>query len=79
MPAYPEEARKLGRQSRVLLEAYIDQEGRVQKIVVLKSGGDKFDQAAVNALKKSMFKPAQMMGKPVAVKIRVPYVFDLKK
>jgi len=48
-------------------------------VVVLKSGGEQFDQAAIQALKNSKFKPAQMMGKPVAVKIRVPYVFDLKK
>lgn len=79
VPVYPERARKLGRTSQVLLEAYIDSQGLVQRVVVLKSGGNSFDQAAIAALKQSTFVPAMIMGKAVAVKIRVPYVFELKK
>ncbi len=79
IPAYPEAARKLGRTSRVILEAYIDAQGLVRRVRVLKSGGEHFDRAAMAALKKSSFKPAQIMGRAVPVKIRIPYVFSLEK
>jgi protein TonB len=77
MPMYPENARKLGRTSKVILEAYIDAEGIVRMIRVVKSGGAEFDQAAIEALKQSRFSPARINGKPVPVKILVPYVFTL--
>lgn len=79
MPAYPEQARKLGRTSQVILEAYIDANGDVRDVKILKSGGEFFDLEAIKALKKSTFKPAKIMGKTVPVKIRVPYLFNLDK
>jgi TonB family protein len=79
MPTYPEQARKLGRTSQVILEAYIDALGVVRQVRILRSGGDFFDAAAIAALKKSNFKPAMIMGRAVPVKIRVQYIFSLEK
>jgi TonB family protein len=78
-PVYPEAARKLERSSQVILEAYIDAEGIVRKIRIVRSGGDPFDQAAIRALEVSKFSPAFINGKPVPVKILIPYVFSLEK
>ncbi len=79
MPVYPESAQKLGRVSKVILEAYIDPDGAVRMIRVVKSGGELFDQAAIAALKKSRFSPARINGKAVPVKLLVPYVFTLEQ
>lgn len=76
-PVYPESARKLGRTGQVILEAYIDKDGRVRQVRILRSGGRPFDEAAIAALKQSQFTPAKVMGNTVPVKIRVPYVFSL--
>lgn len=77
MPQYPPHALKLGWTAKVVLEAYIDSEGVVRMVRIIKSGGDLFDREAVEALKKSVFKPARVNGKPVPVKILVPYEFSL--
>ncbi len=78
LPVYPDKARKLGRTSRVILEAYIDAQGLVRQVRVLKSGGEHFDRAAMAALKKSSFTPAKIMGRTVSVYIRVPYDFSIE-
>ncbi|MBN1594473.1 TonB family protein [candidate division FCPU426 bacterium] len=78
LPAYPEAARKLGRTSQVMLEAYIDAEGNVRQVRILRSGGGLFDQAAITALQQSRFTPALILGRAVPVVIRVPYVFNLE-
>jgi TonB family protein len=77
-PSYPESAQKLGRTSKVILEAYIGIDGLVRMARIVKSGGELFDQAALMALKHSTFMPARVNGKPVPVKILVPYVFSLE-
>jgi len=77
MPVYPESARKLERTSEVILEVYIDAEGRVRKIRVVRSGGEAFDQAAIRALEVSSFAPARINGRPVPVKVLIPYKFSL--
>ncbi len=77
-PSYPESAQKLGRTAKVVLEAYIGPDGLVRMARIVKSGGDLFDKAALAALKQSTFNPAKVNGKPVPVKILVPYVFSLE-
>jgi len=77
-PVYPESAQKLGLTAKVILEAYIGADGRVRMARIVKSGGDLFDQAALQALRHSTFLPARVNGKPVPVRILVPYVFSVK-
>ncbi len=78
-PAYPAKALADGKEAVVLVEIYISPEGEVKKVVVIKSGGDDFDAAVIGAIYKSKFRPAvSKEGKPVGVRVRIPYHFTLE-
>ena len=76
-PVYPQEARKAEVEGVVQLEVLIDTEGRVRHVKVLKTPGAGLEKAAVAALSKSRFDPGMVNGKPVPVKIKIPYRFIL--
>jgi len=78
LPAYPDSAKKLGRTSKVVAEAYIDNHGMVRKVRIVKSGGEGFDQAVLQALLQSKFRPALINGNAVPVRILIPYEFALE-
>jgi protein TonB len=75
---YPPLAARQGIQAIVFLELYIDATGHIRKIEVLKDPGYGFAQAAVQALAGVVCQPAQIEGKPVAVKFRYAVRFMLK-
>jgi len=66
-PQYTEVARKARLQGTVIVEAIIDEQGRVQNVKVLKGLPMGLDKAAVEAVQKWRFKPAMFQGKPVKV------------
>ncbi|HSD62626.1 MAG TPA: energy transducer TonB [Ignavibacteriaceae bacterium] len=74
---YPEKARVNGVEGKVFVKVFIDEKGNVIKTSILKSGGDGFDEAAINAIRKIKFTPGQMGGKPVKVVIVIPIMFKL--
>jgi TonB family protein len=75
---YPETARKAGVAGTVLVQAIIDANGNITDAVVIKSiGNDDCDQAAIEALKATTWKPAYRDGEAVKVKIAIPVVFKL--
>jgi protein TonB len=76
-PVFPEKMKKLGRSATVKLQALIDKDGNVRKVIVETSAGPEFDKAAVTALKNSSFLPGMQEGKPVAVMLRLPVRFRL--
>ncbi len=76
-PVYPEQARRAGIQGTVQLEIWLDERGRARKIRVLSSPGHGLDRAAIVAAARSRFTPGLINGKPVPVKITVPYRFVL--
>ena len=76
-PVYPDEARRAGIEGTVQLEIWLDARGRVRKIRVLRSPGHGLDQAAVKAAARALFRPGRINGKPVPVKITIPYHFVL--
>ena len=75
---YPPLANKQGIEGTVFLELYIDQNGNIRNIVILKDPGYGFGEAAVKALKGIKCIPAKTNGVPVAVRIRYPVRFKLK-
>ncbi len=75
---YPPLARKQGLEAVVIVELYIDQFGKVRRVVVLRDPGSGFAQAAVNALKGINCTPAEVNGIPAAVRYRYPIRFTLK-
>ena len=76
-PVYPENMRASGNKGTVELMVLIDKTGKVRKITILKSAGDSFDQAAINAIKASTFMPAKVEGKPVTALLKMPVKFKL--
>jgi TonB family protein len=74
---YPEQALAARQESNVTLFVTVGVEGAVTDVSVAESGGELFDQAAMNAVKQWRFKPAQRGGVAIASHIRVPFRFVL--
>jgi TonB family protein len=62
-PVYPEAALKKGIQGIVILEAKIDEQGKVIDVLVLRSVPG-LDQAAIDAVKQWVYEPMIIKGKP---------------
>ncbi len=75
---YPPLAQRQGIEGVVFLELYIDQNGELRNIVVLRDPGYGFAESAISALQGIKFIPAKSNGVPVAVKYRYPFRFALK-
>ena len=76
-PEYPGMYLKTGFQGRVLVEVTVGRDGLVQDKRVLRSDGDLFTNAALDAIKKYRYKPGTFQGKPVQFKIVEMFVFKL--
>lgn len=74
---YPKMAMKQGIEGVVYLELFIDEEGNIRRINVLKDPGYGFADAAIEALQGIKCKPALVNDKPVAVRFRYPVRFVL--
>lgn len=79
MPVYPFIARRLGKEGRVLLRLTIDEKGNLLNVEVIEDPGYGFAEAAVEAVKKSTFKPAMQDGRPVMSKALLPIRFLLRR
>jgi TonB family protein len=76
-PEYPAAAREEGVTGQVTLELEISAEGDVTDAVVTVPGGHGFDEAAVAAAHRLRFSPAEIDGKPAAVRIEYRFTFSL--
>jgi len=77
-PEYPELARKAGLEGRVFVKAWIDINGDVKRVVLMKGVSEALDKAAVEAAYRAKFKPAENNGVPVAVWFGFTYNFTLR-
>jgi protein TonB len=66
-PRYTEVARQSGTQGTVVVEAIIDEQGRVTNVRILRGLPMGLDQAAVDAIQQWRFKPATLAGRAVKV------------
>ena len=78
IPEYPEGKRFSGREAKVTAEVSIDVTGAVRSIRIIKSGGEAFDNAVIEAIEKSLFTPGYQKGRPAAVRVQIPYTFKLR-
>ena len=78
MIQYPEIAKRAGVQGKVYVMAFINEEGGVDDVKVIKGIGAGCDEATVEAVKKAKFVPAQSGGKPAKVKMSMQFQFQLK-
>ena len=80
-PIYPESARLTHKQGSVVLEATIGVDGKaynIQVVEVLHIRGLGCEEAAIHALKSSLFTPAKQGKVVVNQRLRIPYRFNLK-
>jgi TonB family protein len=75
---YPESEKAQGRTAAVILQIAINDKGAVEDAAVVGSAGAAFDNAALEAVKKFVFEPAEIDNKPAPVKITYRYQFVLK-
>ena len=75
---YPPEAAAAGREGSVVMDLYVDAEGRVTDAKVIASAGEDLDRAAALAVKQFRFEPGKVDGQPVPVKVTYRYAFKLE-
>jgi len=77
-PVYPEIAQKAGLEGKVIAYLWVDKQGKVRDVKIVKSDSEIFNQTVIEAAKQYMFTPAMMKNGPVSVWISVPFSFELK-
>jgi protein TonB len=65
-PEYPEELKEEEREGEVALSVTIDEKGLVTEVTVIRADHILFAEAAVKAIKASIFEPATKNNKPVS-------------
>jgi len=76
---YPDFARKQKLQGQVVAKVYIDKDGHVAKIQLLKTANEVFNEEVFRTLTEEVsYKPATMNGKPVPSALIIPVKFELK-
>ena len=76
-PTFSEEARKAKLAGNVLVNMWVDAQGRPSHVRVLRGVGMGLDEKAVEAVKQYRFKPAMENGIPVTVEMNVEVGFQI--
>ena len=74
---YPESARRDSMEGIVFVEAFLNEEGTVERTTVVRGIRNDLDVAAQNAVRATKFTPGMSSGKPVKVRIAIPIRFKL--
>lgn len=78
-PKYPDIAQEAGIEGTVIIQAFIDDKGRVKETYILKGiPNTGLDEAAIEAIRSTRFKPAKQRERAVGVWISIPVNFKLK-
>ncbi len=78
-PKYPEIAQEAGIEGTVIVQVFVDKKGRVKETSILKGiPNTGLDEAAIEAIRKTRFKPAKQRERAVGVWISIPVNFKLK-
>ncbi len=76
-PIYPKVALAAGIEGVVYVRLWVDTEGKVHDVKVIKSENDALNQSAIDAARQFEFAPATVGGKPVSVWVSVPFKFRI--
>ena len=78
-PPYPMIARKEGWQGKLILNVFVNKNGKVKNVELLKSSGYKvLDNVSLQTIKTWSFKPAQLGKRYVEDNIKIPLRFVLE-
>jgi len=75
---YPEVAKKAGISGKVYVLVFVNEGGSVDDVKVIKGLGAGCDEAVIEAVKDSKFKPASNKGATAKVKLSLAFTFKLK-
>lgn len=75
---YPEIAKRAGVEGKVYVLAFVDERGNVTNAKIIKGIGAGCDEAAIDAVLQTKFKPGKQRGKTVKVQVSIPIVFKLQ-
>ncbi len=76
---YPEQGRRNGKEATVVVEADIEETGRIAATrIVSPPAGFGFDEAAQAYVRACRFSPAKAQGRPVPVRMRITISFTLR-
>lgn len=78
-PEYPPEARNAKLEGEVTVDFVVDENGRVGDVFVHKSSDPRFDESALNAVRRWTFSPAMESGQAAASAMRVVVEFRLEQ
>ncbi len=79
-PQYPKISKKRGDEGRVLLEVFVESDGSVARVELVKSSSyGLLDKAAIDAIKKWKFIPAKKFGQYISSSVLIPVTFKLNK
>jgi TonB family protein len=76
-PVYPKLAMAAGIEGKVFLRLWVDAEGKVHDVKVIKTDHEVLNQSAIDAARQFEFAPASVNGKPVSIWVTVPFKFKL--
>jgi|TARA_B100000902_G_scaffold7192_1_gene9227 protein TonB len=78
-PVYPDIAQEAGIEGQVIVQCFIDKKGKVTETIVLKGiPNTGLNESAVDALRKTRFRPAKQRETKVGVWITIPINFTLQ-
>ncbi|HEX9252376.1 MAG TPA: TonB family protein [Ignavibacteriaceae bacterium] len=72
---YPEIAKRVGIEGKVVVQALVDEAGNVISVGTLKGIGSGCDEVAMDAVRNSKFIPGKQRGKNVKVQVNIPIIF----
>ena len=78
-PKYPTSLNREGISGIVSVSCVIDEKGKVISAKATKSTRAEFEQPALDAVQNWVFKPAMKDGKPVKVRVTIPFRFNLEE
>ncbi|EXJ14931.1 energy transducer TonB [Imhoffiella purpurea] len=79
-PGYPGSARRQRQEGTVHLRVLVNAKGRPGEVrIATSSGVSSLDQAALRAVRRWRFKPAQRNGQPISAWVRIPIRFRLNQ
>lgn len=77
MPVYTNQARSQGIQGTIVVEALVDEHGRVFAAEVVQSLDPDLDARTLDAVRTWAFQPALENGEPIMQVVRIPVNFNL--
>ncbi len=75
---YPEIAKRALIEGRVIVLAFVDENGDVTKAELIKGIGAGCDETALDAVLNTKFKPGRQRGNNVKVQVTIPIIFKLQ-